>query len=52
MDGWREKPKEIDPTAPVRLDWRDRVPIGGVAHDGPRADWRAELVSRSLLEAG
>jgi hypothetical protein len=29
----------------------DRVPLDGVAHSGPRADWRAELISRAALQA-
>ena len=34
-----------------RLSRSDRVPLDGVAHSGPRADWRAELISRAALQA-
>lgn len=34
------------------FDFFDDAPRGGVAHRGPRAFERAELVSRSALQAG
>ena len=38
--------------AVTSLGYQDDVPRGGVAHRGPRAFRRAELVSRAALQAG